>query len=102
MNELIVLLTEWQHWAFEVISGGVFFAAGLLVPERYNPFKRLVARHDREKHGFGPDNREARMAALDAWLDHLDEEFGEPSLMAVAEAREWLQTGTRPTDTSAG
>ena len=50
MNELISLLLEWQHWVFEIISGGVFFAAGLVVPERYNPVKRLVSRHDREKH----------------------------------------------------
>lgn len=51
MDELIHLLTDWVHWAFEIISGGVFFAAGLIIPERYNPFKRLVSRHDREKHG---------------------------------------------------
>lgn len=50
MAELVDLLTEWQHWAFEIISGGVFFVAGMLVPERLNPVKRLVRRHDREKH----------------------------------------------------
>lgn len=50
MGELVHLLTDWAHWAFEIISGGVFFAAGMLVPERFNPAKRLVARHDRKKH----------------------------------------------------
>lgn len=50
MSELWHLLTDWTHWAFEVISGGVFFAAGLAVPERYNPVKRLVTRHDATKH----------------------------------------------------
>lgn len=51
MEELIHLLTDWTHWAFEILSGGVFFAIGLIVPERFNPFKRLVARHDRDHHG---------------------------------------------------
>lgn len=51
MDELIHLLTDWVHWAFEIISGGVFLVIGLIVPERLNPFKRLVARHDRQKHG---------------------------------------------------
>jgi hypothetical protein len=50
MAELIELLTNWAHWSFEIISGSVFFAAGLVVPERFNPVKRLVSRHDREKH----------------------------------------------------
>lgn len=50
MSELIHLLTDWTHWVFEIISGGVFFAVGLIVPERFNPVKRLVTRHDREKH----------------------------------------------------
>lgn len=50
MSELVSLLLDWHHWAFEIISGGVFFAAGLVVPERLNPFKRLVTRHDREHH----------------------------------------------------
>jgi hypothetical protein len=50
MSELAPLLTDWVHWAFEIISGGVFFAVGLAVPEKWNPFKRLVARHDRENH----------------------------------------------------
>lgn len=50
MSELIDLLSEWQHWAFEIISGGVFVVIGLITPESLNPFKRLVARHDREKH----------------------------------------------------
>ncbi len=63
MRELIALLSEWQHWAFEVVSGGVFFALGLAIPERFNPFKRLVARHDRNKHanlvGWSPEDAEA-------------------------------------------
>lgn len=50
MDELFKLLTDWHHWAFEIISGGVFFAGGLVVPEKMNPVKRLVARHDRDKH----------------------------------------------------
>lgn len=55
MDELLHLLTDWAHWAFEIISGTVIgtivSVLGLAVPERYNPVKRLVARHDREKHG---------------------------------------------------
>lgn len=51
MAELLELLANPAHWVFEIISGGVFFAVGLLVPERYNPFKRLVSRHDKERHG---------------------------------------------------
>lgn len=51
MTELVDILTDWTHWAFELISGGVFLVIGLIVPESLNPFKRLVARHDRNKHG---------------------------------------------------
>lgn len=72
MGELVHLLTDWHHWAFEIISGGVFFVFGLAVPERFNPFKRLVARHDRNKHSTEDDDRVQRMIRLDAWLDELD------------------------------
>lgn len=51
MDELIHLLTDWAHWAFEIISGSVVSLVILLIPERFNPAKRLVSRHDREKHG---------------------------------------------------
>lgn len=50
MSELLELLANPAHWLFEIISGGVFFIIGLIVPERFNPFKRLVTRHDRENH----------------------------------------------------
>jgi len=50
MSEFIELLTEWQHWAFEIVSGGVFVLVGLAIPERFNFVKRLVARHDKEHH----------------------------------------------------
>jgi hypothetical protein len=50
MNELIELLLDWHHWAFEIVSGGVFFLVGLAVPEKWNPVKRLVSRHDRDHH----------------------------------------------------
>jgi hypothetical protein len=73
VSELVELLTNWAHWAFEIISGGVFFALGLVVPERYNPFKRLVSRHDREKHDAKDDSAE-RMARLDTWINELDAE----------------------------
>lgn len=50
MHELLHLLTDWTHWAFELISGGVFALVGMAVPEQVNPVKRLIARHDRKKH----------------------------------------------------
>lgn len=50
MDELIHLLSNPAHWAFEVISGAVFIIIGLATPERFNFVKRLVARHDRDKH----------------------------------------------------
>lgn len=50
MSELVELLSNPAHWLFEIISGGLFFVVGLLVPERFNPVKRLVNRHDRENH----------------------------------------------------
>lgn len=87
MSELIELLGNPAHWGFEIISGGVIFVGGLIVPERLNPFKRLVTRHDRDKHGIHPDDREARMARLDAWLDELDREYGPPSEEALERAR---------------
>ena len=67
MGELIDLLTNWAHWGFEIISGlviGMFLSTlSLLVPERYNPAKRLVARHDRNKHadlvGWSPEDAES-------------------------------------------
>jgi hypothetical protein len=83
MDELINLLTDWSHWAFEIISGGVFFAAGLVVPERWNPVKRLVARHDRDKHGAAN------------WIDSEDPH----PYMSIKEAQEWY-SGTRPKSSS--
>lgn len=97
MNELLDLLTNWAHWAFEIISGGVFFAAGLIVPERYNPVKRLVTRHDREKHGAQKDDRAERMVRLGAWLDELDAVHGVPSEEARSQAQEWFN-GSREED----
>lgn len=72
MSELLHLLSDWHHWAFEIITGGVFVIVGMVVPERFNFVKRLIARHDRHKHGIFPDDREARMARLDAWLVELE------------------------------
>lgn len=86
MDELVHLLTDWTHWAFEIISGGVFFAAGLIVPERYNPVKRLVAKHDRDKHttpsppDYGGHYKcpgcERRFPRRDAVIVHMQEDHG--------------------------
>lgn len=38
-------------------------------------------------------DRLERMARLDAWLDELDAEHGEPSAKAMAEARKWVASG---------
>lgn len=51
MKELTSLLLDWHHWAFEVISGAVFFFGGAITPTSINPAKRWLARHDRVKHG---------------------------------------------------
>ena len=40
-------------------------------------------------------DRRERMARLDAWLDELDEQYGEPSEAAVREAEAWW-AGRRP------
>ena len=87
MNHLIELLTDWTHWAFEIISGGVFFALGLVIPERWNPVKRLVTRHDHEKHSASTtSNRpgysykcpgcERQFPRRDAVLLHMQEDHG--------------------------
>jgi hypothetical protein len=85
VNELTHLLTD---WAFEIISGGVFFAVGLLVPEKWNPVKRLVARHDRDKHpsttpakpDYGSRYKcpgcERRFPRRDAVIVHMQEDHG--------------------------
>lgn len=39
-------------------------------------------------------SRRQRMAALDAWLDELDETHGAPSAKARAEAKTWLASAT--------
>lgn len=87
MNELIHLLLEWEHWAFEIISGGVFLVAGMIIPERFNFAKRWLVKHDHEKHGVVKDDAEERMTRLDALLDELDEKYGPPSEEALARAR---------------
>jgi post-segregation antitoxin (ccd killing protein) len=38
-------------------------------------------------------DRRERMARLDAWLDELDAEHGEPSAKAMADARKWVASG---------
>lgn len=93
MSELIHLLGNWAHWAFEIISGGVFTLIGMAVPERYNPVKRWLSRHDAEKHGIHKDDREKRMARLDKWLDELDAEHGPVSDAAWVQARVRLANG---------
>lgn len=55
MDELLHLLHNPAHWAFEVITdivvGGVTFFVGAILPSKYNPAKRWLARHDKEHHG---------------------------------------------------
>ena len=58
MDELKELLLTWPHWAFEIISGGVFFVFGILysavVPPDWNPVTRWLnnklKKHDEEVH----------------------------------------------------
>lgn len=49
MSELLHLLTDWVHWAFEIISGGII---GLVLTPLW---RRLLARHDKAKHPPCPD-----------------------------------------------
>lgn len=49
VDELLRLLSDPAHWAFEGITDLAF--AGLAVVIGRHPFRRWLERHDREKHG---------------------------------------------------
>lgn len=55
MNEFQELLRNPAHWGFEAVTDIVFgiivFIFGSITPEKLNPFKRWITRHDREHHG---------------------------------------------------
>lgn len=48
------LLLSGPHWAFEFISDiaatAVVWTVGSIIPDRFNPVKRWVKRHDKEAH----------------------------------------------------
>jgi post-segregation antitoxin (ccd killing protein) len=46
-------------------------------------------------------DRRRRMAALDQWLDALDDTHGAPSDEHIEEARVWVASATRPADVTA-
>lgn len=48
MSELIHLLTDWHHWAFELVSGAVIGAT--LTPL----WRWIMRRHDRKRHHEAP------------------------------------------------
>ncbi len=54
MGEFVELLGNPAHWGFEVatdlVKFSVVWVVGSLIPDRWNPVKRWVARHDREHH----------------------------------------------------
>ena len=45
MHELVSLLLDWHHWAFEVVSGAILGAT--LTPL----WRWIMRRHDRKRHG---------------------------------------------------
>ena len=62
MTELVHLLTDWPHWAFEAISGLAYGLLGALVA------RPLLRRHDEAVHGVDKRQR-ARQRLLAASAD---------------------------------